>query len=122
MKNTKVTLVPLTEDDREQFIIDNQWAFKYGAIEEFGKRDDHLDFDGEIIIEADSYAQNYFEDFYGDDYNLVVASKPLSQEPITTSPTEGEEKLFCRRCGTQLPLDSDFCFKCGTEVTKEVLC
>ena len=45
MKNTKVTLVPLTNDDREQFILDNQWAFKYGAIEEFGKRDDHLDFD-----------------------------------------------------------------------------
>ena len=43
----KVTLVPLTADDREQFILDNQWAFKYGAIEEFGKRDDHLDFDGE---------------------------------------------------------------------------
>ena len=48
MKNTKVTLIPLTADDREQFILDNQWAFKYGAIEEFGKRDDHLDFDGEI--------------------------------------------------------------------------
>ena len=49
MKNTKVTRVPLTSDDREQFILDNQWAFKYGAIEEFGKRDDHVDFDGEII-------------------------------------------------------------------------
>ena len=49
MKNTKVTLVPLAADDREQFILDNQRAFKYGAIEEFGKRDDHLDFDGEII-------------------------------------------------------------------------
>ena len=49
MKNTKVTLVTLTADDREQFILDNQWAFKYGAIEEFGKRDDHMDFDGEII-------------------------------------------------------------------------
>lgn len=49
MKNTKVTLIPLTEDDREQFILDNQRAFKYGAVEEFGKRDDHLDFDGEII-------------------------------------------------------------------------
>ena len=49
MKNTKVTLVPLTEDDREQFILDNQWAFKHGAIEEFGERDDHLDGDGEII-------------------------------------------------------------------------
>ena len=49
MKNTKVTLVPLTADDREQFILDNQWAFKHGAIEEFGLRDDHIDDDGEII-------------------------------------------------------------------------
>ena len=43
MKNTKVTLAPLTADDREQFILDNQWAFKYGAMLEFGERDDHLD-------------------------------------------------------------------------------
>lgn len=49
MKNKKVALVPLTSDDREQFILDNQWAFKYGALLEFGKRDDHLDGDGEII-------------------------------------------------------------------------
>ena len=49
MKNTKVTLVPLTADDREQFILDNQRAFKFGAVEEFGVRNDHLDFDGEII-------------------------------------------------------------------------
>ena len=49
MKHTKVTLVPLTDDDREQFILDNQWSFKYGALEEFGKRDDHIDDDGEII-------------------------------------------------------------------------
>ena len=49
MKNTKVTLVPLTEDDREQFILDNQWAFKYGTLQEFGERDDHIDDDGEII-------------------------------------------------------------------------
>ena len=49
MKNTKVTLVPLTADDREQFILDNQWAFKYGAMMEFGERDDHMDLDGEII-------------------------------------------------------------------------
>ena len=49
MKNTKVTLVPLTADDREQFILDNQWAFKFGAMMEFGERDDHIDGDGEII-------------------------------------------------------------------------
>ena len=49
MKNTKVTLVPLTAEDREQFILDNQWSFKYGAMQEFGERDDHIDGDGEII-------------------------------------------------------------------------
>ena len=49
MKHTKVTLVPLTADDREQFILDNQWAFKHGALMEFGERDDHIDGDGEII-------------------------------------------------------------------------
>ena len=49
MKHAKVTLVPLREEDREQFIADNQWSFKYGALQEFGERDDHLDADGEII-------------------------------------------------------------------------
>jgi len=49
MEYTKVTLVPLAEDDREQFILDNQWAFKYGALIEFGERDHHADEGGEII-------------------------------------------------------------------------
>jgi len=29
-----ITLAPLQPDDREQFILDNQWAFKYGAQQE----------------------------------------------------------------------------------------
>ena len=45
----KVTLNPLTPDDREQFIRENQGAFNYGALEEFGLRDDHFEEDGEII-------------------------------------------------------------------------
>ena len=44
-----ITLTRLTEDDREQFILDNQRAFKYGAMEEFGERDAHFEEDGEII-------------------------------------------------------------------------
>ena len=44
-----ITLTRLTEDDREQFILDNQLAFKYGATEEFGERDNHFEEDGEII-------------------------------------------------------------------------
>ena len=49
MKDMTVTLVPLAKDDREQFILDNQLSFKYGALQEFGARDDHIDADGEII-------------------------------------------------------------------------
>ena len=70
----QVTLAPLEPDDKEQFILDNQWAFKYGATEEmtkqreqsqaclsfaesrrnsseaqFGMRDDHFEEDNEII-------------------------------------------------------------------------
>ena len=49
MKKENVILVPLTQEDREQFIWDNQWAFKHGALVEFGERDNHIDDDGEII-------------------------------------------------------------------------
>ena len=49
MNCADVTLVPLIPEDREQFILDNQWAFKHGALLEFGQRDDHIDDDGEII-------------------------------------------------------------------------
>lgn len=49
MKNPNVKLIPLSADDREQFILDNQWAFKHAAMIEFGKRDEHTDRTGEII-------------------------------------------------------------------------
>lgn len=48
-KKCKVILTPLAETDREQFIKDNQEAFNYGAMEEFGMRDDHFEEDGQII-------------------------------------------------------------------------
>ena len=49
MQHTSVSLIPLEANDREQFILDNQRAFWYGAMQEFGMRDDHLDSQGEII-------------------------------------------------------------------------
>ena len=45
----EVTLLPLQPEDREQFILDNQWAFKYGAQQEFGMRDDRCEEDEEVI-------------------------------------------------------------------------
>ncbi|MBR4201733.1 MAG: GNAT family N-acetyltransferase, partial [Oscillospiraceae bacterium] len=44
-----INLIPLEPSDREQFILDNQKAFLYGAVEEFGPRDDHFEEGGEII-------------------------------------------------------------------------
>ena len=44
-----VTLCPLKPDDREQFIRDNKEAFNYGALVEFGRRDDHFEKETEII-------------------------------------------------------------------------
>ena len=45
----EITLTPLADEERELFILDNQYAFKYGAMEEFGERDNHFEEDGEII-------------------------------------------------------------------------
>ena len=46
---TNVYLSPLEQSDRERFIRDNQEAFNYGAMEEFGMRDDHFEEDDQII-------------------------------------------------------------------------
>lgn len=44
-----VILEQLASDDKEQFILDNQEAFNYGAMVEFGHRDNHFEEDGQII-------------------------------------------------------------------------
>lgn len=44
-----VELILLQPADREQFIKDNQWAFRYGVLEEFGKRNDQFEEGDEII-------------------------------------------------------------------------
>ena len=75
MKNTKVELVPLTADDREQFILDNQWAFKHGAMVEFGERDNHIDSDGEII--SRKTIERSIDDPQNETYLIVVDGKKL---------------------------------------------
>ena len=45
----EIKLVPLTADDREQFIKDNQEAFRFGALQEFGLRNERYEEEGEII-------------------------------------------------------------------------
>ena len=44
-----ITLGLLEPADRERFIRENQEAFRYGAMEEFGLRDSHVEEDGKVI-------------------------------------------------------------------------
>jgi 7,8-dihydropterin-6-yl-methyl-4-(beta-D-ribofuranosyl)aminobenzene 5'-phosphate synthase len=44
-----IRLVSITPDDKEQFILDNQRAFKYGAQTMFGMRDNRME-EGEEVI------------------------------------------------------------------------
>ena len=55
MKNAKVILAPLEAEDREQFILDNQESFKYGAVEKFGLRDDHF-----VVVPGSGYTDIYY--------------------------------------------------------------
>ena len=75
MKKTEVSLAPLEADDREQFILDNQWAFKYGAVEEFGERDDHLDGDGEII--SRKTIERCIDDPNNETYRIMLDGKKV---------------------------------------------
>ena len=86
MKETAVTLIPLTSEDREQFIKDNQYAFKYGATEEFGKRDDHFE-EGDQIISRETIERFIDE---GETYRIVSEGKNAGGVILHTDGDRGE--------------------------------
>ncbi len=71
-----ITLTPLEADDREQFILDNQEAFLYGATQEFGMRDDHFEEDGEII--SRKTIESSIDGEYAETYRIVADGKKLA--------------------------------------------
>ena len=85
-----ITLVPLALHDREQFILDNQEAFNYGALEEFGRRDDHFEEDGEIIsretIETSIDA--------GEAYRIIQDGQPVGGVVIKVAGDRGDLELL----------------------------
>lgn len=93
MKATKVTLLPLEAEDREQFIRDNQWAFKYGAMIEFGERDDHFEEDGEIIsretIEESIDAEN------SEAYRIMYEGRRVGGVVLTIDKETRHKTLIC---------------------------
>ena len=85
-----VELRPLHPSDREQFIRDNQEAFNYGALEEFGRRDDHFEEDGEIIsretIEASIDG--------GEAYRIFQDGQPVGGVVIKVEGEHGDLELL----------------------------
>lgn len=75
MMSANVTLAPLENRDREQFILDNQWSFKHGALMEFGERDNHIDDDGEII--SRKTIEHSIDDPQNETYRIVVDGKKV---------------------------------------------
>lgn len=75
MKKAKVSLVPLKPEDREQFILDNQESFKFGAVEEFGVRDEHFDDDGEII--SRDTIESCIDDPQNETYRIMYDGKAV---------------------------------------------
>ncbi|MBO4658476.1 MAG: GNAT family N-acetyltransferase [Prevotella sp.] len=73
MKEVRVSLIPLQEDDREQFIFDNQRAFKYGAQEEFGMRDERCE-EGEEVISRGTIEQS-IDGEDAETYRIVLNGK-----------------------------------------------
>lgn len=87
-----ITLLPLQPADREQFILDNQRAFKYGATEEFGPRDNHFEENGEIIsratIEASITGAN------AETYRILLDGEIVGGAVISVDGNHGELELL----------------------------
>ena len=93
MTTTKpaVELVPLQQDDYEQFILDNQWAFKYGAQMEFGMRDDRCE-DGEEVISRDTI-EHCINDKDAEAYRIVVDGEKVGGVVIKIEPESNKGEL-----------------------------
>ena len=86
----EVYLTALTPDDREQFIRDNQDAFNYGALEEFGRRDDHFEDDGEII--SRETIEHSIDG--GEAYRIMQGSEKVGGVVIKVDGTRGDLELL----------------------------
>ena len=89
-----ITLQPLQPSDREQFIKDNQEAFNYGALEEFGLRNDRFEEtneDGNQIISRETIAVSIEN---GDAYRILLDNVIVGGAVIKVDSTHGELELL----------------------------
>lgn len=81
-----ITLIPLAPEDQEQFILDNQEAFNYGALEEFGRRNEEFEED-EQIISRDTILQSINS---GEAYRIVENGRPVGGVVIQVDGERGD--------------------------------
>ncbi len=85
-----IILTALTSDDREQFILDDQEAFNYGALEEFGCRDDHFEEEGEIISRVT--IEKSIDS--GEAYRIMLGTEKVGGVVIKVDGDKGDLDLF----------------------------
>lgn len=91
--DARITLEPLEASDRGQFILDNQEAFNYGALEEFGLRDDTFEEDGQII--SRETIEKSID--HGDAWRIVQDGEAVGGAVVSVNGDRGElELLFVR--------------------------
>ena len=95
MEMPDVKLMPLEASDRNQFILDNQEAFNFGALKEFGLRDDHFEEEGEIIS-RETIEQSIDG---GEAYRIMLDDQPVGGVIIKVDGNRGDlEILFVSPC------------------------
>lgn len=90
MEMHDVKLMPLEASDRDQFILDNQEAFNYGALEEFGLRDDHFEEEGEIIS-RETIEQSIDG---GEAYRIMLDDQPVGGVIIKVDGNRGDLEIL----------------------------
>ena len=85
-----IELKPLALEDREQFIKDNQESFNYGALEEFGRRDDYFEED-EQIISRETIERSIDG---GEAYRIMQNGKPVGGVIIKVNGEHGDLEIL----------------------------
>lgn len=90
MCNKDIKLLPLQAKDKEQFILDNQAAFNYGALEEFGLRDNHFENNDQII--SRETIEKSIED--GTAYRIVQGNQAVGGLIVSVNGEHGELEIL----------------------------
>ncbi len=87
---SEVILERLRDSDREQFIKDNQKAFRYGAMEELGLLADNFEVDGERI--SRETIEKSIDG--GEAYRIVLDGKHVGGAIVSVSGDRGDLEIL----------------------------